>query len=143
MISINATLVLQIIHILILIFVLDRLMFRPILKVIRDRDGYVEQTKKDIVNLEKEIDRLKDERIMTEAAARTQAVLERTELKSLGLIEVEALNDQSRKEVAAIRAEAERTAEEKINQTKPALGGEAVNLADEIVERIIGRRIAS
>lgn len=143
MISINATLVLQIIHILILIFVLDRLMFRPILKVIRDRDGYVEQTKKDIVDLEKEIDRLKDERIMTEAAARTQAVLERTELKSLGLIEVEALNDQSRKEVAAIRAEAERTAEEKINQTKPALGGEAVNLADEIVERIIGRRIAS
>ena len=118
-------------------------MFRPILKLVREREGYVEQTKKDIVDLEKKIGRLKEEWTEREDAARQEAAKERTELKGLGRFEVETLYEQSKEEVAAIRTEAERKAEQRIKETEPGLDVEAANLVDDIVERIIGRRIAN
>ena len=143
MISINATLVLQVIHFLILMFILDRLMFRPILKLVRERDGYIENSRKEIVDLQKKTDQLKEAYLEKEMSARQDASKERLELKNMGIEEIKGLFDQSREQVSAIRGDADRKAEAEISKTKPTLGGEAKILAGEIYERVIGRRMES
>ena len=40
LITINATIIAQLVHFFILLFVMNRLMFRPILKIIQDREVY-------------------------------------------------------------------------------------------------------
>ena len=82
MISINATLVVQIIHFLILVFILNRLMFKPILKKIEERKEYVEKTKGEINDLDQEAERLKKKFISEQVNARKDAFVLRDELRN-------------------------------------------------------------
>jgi F-type H+-transporting ATPase subunit b len=141
MISINATLVLQVIHFLVLVFVLNRLMLQPLLRLIDERTQYIVNTKTEIENLEEETARLRDEFVAKETDARIEATQERAQLRSMGISETEEVLNTSRKEVASIRAEADQKAEKEFRKTQPFLDGQAAVLAEEIVEKVIGRRI--
>jgi len=142
MISINATLVLQVVHLLLLVFILNRLMFKPILKLVNERTGYMEKSKTEIRDLETEAERLKEEYLSLERQTRKKASTESLELKKAGVAQVEAMIDESQKEVASIRRESETKIESEFEKARPSLQGEATTLADEIVERLIGRRVA-
>jgi F-type H+-transporting ATPase subunit b len=142
MISINATLVLQVVHLLLLVFILNRLMFKPILKLVNERTGYMEKSKIEITDLESEAERLKREYLSLENRARKKASSESLELKKAGVAQVEAMIDESQEEVASIRRESETKIESEIGKARPSLQGEATVLAEEIVERLIGRRVA-
>jgi F-type H+-transporting ATPase subunit b len=141
MISINATLVLQVVHLLILVFILNRLMFKPILKLVDERTGYIEKSKTEIRDLESEAERLQQEYLSLESQARKKASSESLELKKAGVAQVEAMIDESQKEVASIRQESEVKIESEFEKAQPSLQGEATVLAQEIVERLIGRRV--
>ncbi|MBW1911264.1 MAG: ATP synthase F0 subunit B [Deltaproteobacteria bacterium] len=120
MISINATLMAQVIHFLILMFILNRLMFQPIMKLIKERKEYTEKTSNRTKSIEFDTERLKQEFISKENDARKNASEERAEYRGTGMIEATDLVDESRKEVAAIKVK-----------------------ADKDTERVIGRRISA
>ena len=141
MISINATLVLQVVHLLILVFILNRLMFQPILRLITERAAFIEKSRGEIIEFERETERLKNEYLSRESKARKTASREGQQLKSMGLTEVEELIEGSQKKVASIRGDAEKTAEDQRKANQPLLKDEAAVLSDEIVERMIGRRV--
>ena len=141
MISINATLFLQIVHLLILIFVLNRLLFQPILKLVNERESHVQTTKKRIEELALETERLQSEYLSILDAASKNAVKERVRIKNSGISEAEESLDDSRKEVMSIRAEADKDAEREVERTQPLLAAEAATLAEEITQYVIGRRI--
>jgi F-type H+-transporting ATPase subunit b len=142
MISINATLVLQVVHFLLLAFILNRLMFRPILRTLNKRTQYFQETRTEIEKLEKEAQRLKSEYFENEKLARKEAVRERTEIRNKGLSEVEKMLTESREQVASIRAEADQNARREMKNLRPSVQQEAGQLADEIMEQVIGRRAA-
>ena len=142
MISINATLVLQVVHFLILVFVLNRILFRPVLKLTRERTEYIKTTQHEIENLELETEELRNKHISLQNEARKNATIERTQLRALGITEAEKLVNSSRQEVSTIRAEADKEAERELEKSLPMLQGEAVSLAEVITEKMIGRRIA-
>ena len=141
MISINATLVLQVVQLLILVYILNRLVFRPILKLINDRTTFVEKSKEEIKKIEIETERLRKDYHTKQGGERKSASKEGQRLKTMGLAKVEEIMDQSLKEAASIRMEALKKAAEQIDATKPHLGDKAMALSDEIVERMIGRRV--
>jgi len=143
MISINATLVLQVVHLLILILILNRLLFKPIQKVINERTAFIENSKGEIREIEIEIERLKNEHLSQEKMARREASQEGQDLKNIGLRQVEGLVDEAQKKVASIRIEAGNLAEVELKATRPKLRDEASLLCEVIIERMIGRRIAN
>jgi F0F1-type ATP synthase membrane subunit b/b' len=63
-------------------------------------------------------------------------------LKKAGVAQVEAMIDESQKDVASIRMESETKIEAEFEKARPSLQGEATGLADDIVEQLIGRRVA-
>ncbi len=141
MISINATLIVQVIHFSILTFILNRLMFRPILKLINDRKQYAEKTRDEIKKIELKTDRLRHKYLSIENDARKNVSEERVQLRNKGLSDAEEFLKDSRKEVGLIRNRANKEAEGKIEETRPLLYAEAAVLADEIAEMLIGRRV--
>jgi F-type H+-transporting ATPase subunit b len=143
MVSINATLVFQVIQLLVLIFILNRIMFRPILKLTTERDSFLENSKLDMRNMESEVERLKNMFLSKEADARKRASREGMDLKNAAMTEVEKMMDESSRSAASIRAEAEQIAQEQVETTRPLLEGEAKILADDIVNRVIGRRLGA
>lgn len=143
MISINATLVVQVINFLVLAFILNRLMFQPILKLINERSQHVETTKNEIKDVELETERLKNEYLSQQSNARKDAAQERSQIKSTAATKAEEFINDSRKQVASVRMEADKEAEKKLNKERPLLNHEAMTLADDITEKVIGRRIGA
>jgi len=141
MISINATLLVQLIHFLLLLFIMNRLMLQPLLKLIREREAYTANTKSEIKEIEVKIGQLKEQFIAKENDARTDAARRRTEMMNVGLSQAEGFLNTSRQEVSSIRQQAEKEVEAEVTKTRPFLEGQASSLVSGIMEKIIGRRI--
>ena len=141
MISINATLLVQLIHFLLLLFIMNRLMLQPLLKVIREREAYTDNTKSEIKEIEVKIGQLKEQFIAKENDARKDAARERTDIMSVGMNEADGFLNKSREEVSVIRQQAEKEVEAEVSKTQPLLADQASTLVSGIMEKIIGRRI--
>lgn len=141
MISINATLVVQLIHFLILLFIMKRLMLQPLLKLIREREEFTKKTKSEIKDFEVKIGQLKEQFESKENDARRNAAKERSDITNASIAEAEGFLNVYRKEVADIREKSDEKVEGEINRTQPLLEGEAASLVKGIMEKIIGRRV--
>jgi F0F1-type ATP synthase membrane subunit b/b' len=107
-----------------------------------ERSGHIEKKKADIENIGLEIETLKEKFVSLTATTRKKAGEERSEIRNSGLVEAEKFLSESRKKVSSIRAKADEEVEGEFNRARPLLRGEAISLAEEIVESVIGRRIA-
>jgi len=141
MISINATLILQVVHIFILILILNRIMFRPILKLTMERKQYFSSAKDEIKELLLETERLREEFESVQRDARRDASREAEKIRGTGMTLAQDQIEESKKTVSSIRAEAEADADNETGKARPHLPGEARTLADEITERLMGRRM--
>jgi len=140
MITINVTLIVQVIQFLIFVFILNRLMFRPLLKVINEREGYRQKAKGEIKDFEIKIGQLKEEFVSKEGAARKDAAKERSDLRSRSITRAGEFIEESRKEVASIKEKTANEVGKQVNKTQPLLHDQAVPLAEVIMEQILGRR---
>ncbi|MCF8062145.1 MAG: ATP synthase F0 subunit B [Deltaproteobacteria bacterium] len=143
MISVNATIFIQVIHFLLMVFILNRLMLRPVMRQIDGREEHIVQARKDAEDLAAEAERLARERADMERNARKGAAGERTALKEEASSAAEAIFEDTRKEVAAIRERADQEIQSQVEKAKAALDQEVAVLADEIAEKIAGRRVNS
>jgi F-type H+-transporting ATPase subunit b len=141
MISINATLVVQVILFLITLFFLNRLMIRPILRVVQKRTQVFQESKDQILALETETEDLKRRFSQLQKDARKHAFSESDQLKRAGNTQAGEYLDQSKVEATSIRADAETKAEAEKQKERPLLKNQAALLAEEIVEKLLERRI--
>jgi F-type H+-transporting ATPase subunit b len=130
MISINATLVVQVILFLITLFFLNRLMIRPIMKVVQNMSRFFQETEE----LKRRFDQLQKD-------ARKNAFLESDRLKKTGNTQAGEVMDQSKNKAASIRAEGEAKVEAEKEKERPLLKDQAALLSGDIVEKLIERRI--
>ena len=94
LISINETLVFQVISFLIFLFIINRVMFRPLRNVMAERDRHIENLKKDTQDAQKKFESITDRISEQESAARKEALkakekLERRQGKKDDAVEVE------------------------------------------------------
>ena len=142
MISINATLFVQAIHFLILTFILNYLLFRPILKLIRDRSEHVKDVQVEIEGIELKTQDLINEYLSRNEDARSDAGKERARLKDDATTKADELFRDARNKVASIRMELDKEVAQEVEKIRPSLQAEASTLVNEIVEKVVGRRIA-
>ena len=138
MLSINATLLVQLIQFLILTFILNRLMFRPILKIIRDRSEHIDAGHKDIENLELKTQELANEYLSRESAARKQAHKERARVKLDATTSAGEFYNAAKNKVTSVRQEIDREVEQEVQKVRPFLQREAEALVNDITEKMMG-----
>jgi F-type H+-transporting ATPase subunit b len=142
MISVNATLFVQVIHFLLIVFIMNRLMLRPIMRQIDERAKHIEQAKKDAEDMAIEAERLVEKRLSIEKEARKRAGEERASLKQEAASAAETIFEETREEVSGIRARIDSEIEAQVKGATAVLDQEVTALADEIVEKISGRRLS-
>jgi F-type H+-transporting ATPase subunit b len=139
MINVNATILLQVIHFLILLFILNRILIQPIMRVINDRERHIAEKNKLLTDLKEETEKLVDKCTSTEKNARQDSLEDSYNIRrEAGEIADNILVD-ARKEIAAIRNEAEKEVENKLKEARQYIQSEAATLANEIVEKIISK----
>jgi len=142
MIEINLTIVIQVLQFLILMFILNRLLFKPISQVMAERkakiNAWEEKTQKlqesARVKLEKYENQLREER--AQAQERQEQLT-----KELKKKEEENLRTVS-EEAAGLVASAQRAIVEETERLRLELRQQAVELSQILAEKVLGRKVS-
>jgi F-type H+-transporting ATPase subunit b len=143
LISINETAIIQLISFLIFLFVINRLMFRPLRRAVSDRANHIEKVKQNVLDSEKEVDQLLSQLEKRKAAVRDEAFGINKELESDAAKQAETLLNETRQEINAMKSKAERDIKIQVEQARAGVKKEAEILVVSIIERILNRRLAA
>lgn len=143
MISIDISLVLQILGFFALLYVLNRFLYEPVQKVVEERDRRIGGTRKAAEELEKSVDQglAEYERRLREAAVEGQE--QRARVRQGALAEEKKILDKARREAADELARLRAELEADKARAMSALGDEAEGLSRTIVEKILDRPISA
>jgi F-type H+-transporting ATPase subunit b len=140
-ISLDYSLGIQIVNFLLLIFILNAFLYKPIL-------GMIDRRKKQFDESEAEIRRLRETVEQKMAAyeeklrlAKAVAVEQKNEIISQGAEEARAIIDAVRSEIPGIIAQLHTRMEEEIGKAERILTGRSQDLSVEIAEKVLGRRL--
>ena len=143
MINVNATLIIQIINFLILLFILNRILLRPIMEIVEKRSAKIEDDKERLNNLEEETRALMEKCISVEKESRKKAMEQSALLKKEAGDQAEEIFNKVKDEISGIREETDKEIQGKIEEASRSLKKMASDIAEELTEKVIGRRFAS
>ncbi len=141
LISINGTLIAQLISFLILLFILNRIMFRPLQGVMGERESFIEKIKLDTENKAKEFEQLNLKMKALESDIRKEAFEIGRELEEGGAQEASVILKSTRQEIESIKEKMEAKINAQISDAKKHLQKESEALAVNFMEKLLDRRL--
>jgi F-type H+-transporting ATPase subunit b len=143
LISINETLIVQLVSFLIFLFIINRLMIRPLRNVMADRENYIDIVKSDIEDAREKIAAIHSEIHQQETEARQEAFQLRAELEKDGEQAAKKIFAAAREEIDATNAKIKADIENRMAAARGSLRVESEALALKMIEKILDRRVAS
>ncbi len=142
LISINETLVVQLISFLIFLFIINRVMIRPLRATMAERDNYIQMVRQDILDSKKELEEIVDESHQEEKEIRQAALQITAEMESLGNHEAQDIMGVARKEIAAVKKQTQDEIERLLAEAMTSVRKEAETLSVPIMEKILDRKVS-
>jgi len=143
LISINATLFHQLIAFLVFLFIINRIMFRPLRSVMGERESFMEKIRMDTVDATKEFEHLTATLKAKESTVRSEAQDVRCAIEEQGGREAVEILESARQEISSIKTQAETAVDAQIAQARKKLRQESEALAINIMEKMLDRRLGS
>jgi F-type H+-transporting ATPase subunit b len=141
LISINETLVFQVISFLIFLFIINRIMFRPLRQVMGERTAHIEQINRDIYDAEDEIERLARSIEEQRSAVQLEGETIAKELESAGTKAAGEILEEIKAEIDQLKRNKAKELDRKIIEVRQHLEDESEVLAVHIMEKIVDRRL--
>jgi F-type H+-transporting ATPase subunit b len=141
MISLDISVLYQIVIFLVLWLILSKVLFRPYLNLLDERERRTAGARHESSDLEHEGARLKaayEEKI---AQARAAGMAVKDAIVQEGRQEREKLLQQAREEAALTLESARREVQSQLERERAALAAEVVEVARDMVSKILGRRV--
>ena len=142
LITINGTLFHQLIAFLIFLFIINRIMFRPLREVMGEREDFIDKIRMDTVDHTNELERLTGEMQKRESEVREKASEIRQQLEEGGKQAATDILRSTRQEIDSTRKNAEIKVNAQILEAKTHFQKEAESLAVDIMEKLLNRRLA-
>ena len=122
---------------------MNRIMFRPLLSTIEQRDEYIDRVKEDILtgrdNLDQLIIDLDKQR--GEVIKEAEAVVHSIEAE--GDRRASELTEEARQQITALRHETENQVKGQVQQARKVLAGEVDAITVTLMEKVLHRRLSS
>jgi len=143
LISINGTLIAQLVSFLIFLFIVNRIMIRPLQDSMAERSGHIEMIEQDIINAEEDVKRFAAQLEENRSAVRTEAFEIANTLEESGSKKADEIFASAKEEIEALRAEAAADIDAKLAGARKHIKAESETLAISVMEKILDRRLAS
>jgi F-type H+-transporting ATPase subunit b len=142
MITIDYSVGLQIVSFLVFWFLLNKLLFKPYLAILEEREHKTEGTRAEAAQLAEEADRLKAEyeKIIAEATAEAQAIKET--IRGEAAHARDRILNQAREEAAGRLQAAREAVQTELERSRAQAAREAEIIARQMAEKILGRKIS-
>ena len=142
LITINETLFVQLLSFLIFLFIINRIMFRPLQNVMNERVDYMDKVKVDTVDTIQELEDITKKLNKQESEIRAQAFELKRELEESGSAKSAEIFASTRKEIEAIKEKAEMEVNVQLSEARKHIQEESEALAMNIMEKLLDRRLA-
>ncbi len=141
LISINATLFFQLISFLIFLFVINRLMFRPLRNVMDERDNHIDKIQQDIVDTKNEFENLTNQLQQQESAVKNEAFKLQKEIEDTGNQQADEILNSARQEIETLKDRTQKVVDTQISEARKDVIKESEALAISIIEKMLDRRL--
>jgi F-type H+-transporting ATPase subunit b len=141
LVSINATLLVQAASFLIFLFLIERVMFRPLWRTVQDRRGYLRQLERDVKARERKLAEMTETLEKEAAALKEEAFRESEKLEASGKEQARGMIRQVRAEVISRQKTDAAEIQRRIEGLQQQLAGEVEPLAARIIARVLDRRM--
>ena len=139
LININETLIFQVISFLVFLFIINRIMFRPLRRVMNERETHIENVQRDIVAAETRFEDLTRQIKTQENAVRDEAFKQKDRLEAAGSQQADEIMASTREEISALRIEAQKEVAARITAARKHVQKESEDLAKHIIETVLHR----
>ncbi len=140
LISINETLVVQVVSFLIFLFVMNRVMFRPLRNVMADRDNYVERIKLDIGEAQEQVGDIHRRLRRQEREVRHAAIALKEQLEEAGEQKAGEIFEDARLKINAESQRVQHEIKAQMTAARESARREAEMIAQGIIAKILDRR---
>jgi len=141
LITINETLFVQLISFLIFLFIINRIMFRPLQNTMSERESYIDQTNRDIADVTQELQSLTNKLQAKEMETRTQAFELQGEIEKSGKNEAATIFASAQEKIKDKRQQAEKEVETLLSDARKNIKKESESLVVNIMECLLDRRL--
>jgi F-type H+-transporting ATPase subunit b len=141
LITINETFFFQLVSFLIFMFIVTRVMFRPLEQTIRDRNSHFEQLNTDIGDARNELTRLTNQIQEAETRVKEEAFEIRNRMEEEGQLEAQRFLDAASREAAEKKETAMNEISRQIQQARQEIRQEVEGVTTMIMEQLLGRRL--
>lgn len=139
LISINATLVVQLVSFLLFMTLLNRIMIRPLRKVMREREQYLAKVQQEIHTTHEEYAQIGQQIQDQESETRKAAFKIREEIEREAQRSASDAIARTKSEIDSLRNESQRQADEKIAAARQQIEREADVLAERMIDALLDR----
>ena len=142
LISINETMVVQLISFLIFLFIINRIMIRPLRATMAERENYIQMVRQDILDSKEDLDNMVYESRQEEKEIRRAASEVAAEMESLGKNEAIDIMGAARAEMAAQKKQTQDEIKSHLAEAMKSVQKEAQTLSVSIMEKILDRTVS-
>jgi F-type H+-transporting ATPase subunit b len=143
LITINETLLIQLVSFLIFLFVINRVMFRPLQEVMGERSEHMEKLKRGILESRQEVENLNRTIRKQENRVKSEALSLKDKIEASAEAEASKIFEATRKEIEEQRKKTEEHVQAELSEARKHIRREAGRIAVTLMEKALNRRIAS
>ena len=141
LISINETLVVQLVSFLIFLFIINRIMFRPLRETMRERDRFIDGIHQDITTADQQLKDIIKTLHEQESVARLEAMTVKEDVEAAADKEAALVLATAREDVAALSRQTEENVNTMLTDARKNMETEALQIAGLIMEKLLDRKV--
>lgn len=141
LISINATLIIQLLSFLIFMFIMNRIMFKPLVEVQGSRESRMEAMRQQISEAEQTVARMLAELERKELQAKDEAFERRKILDEDTKQQVNKIFETVKAEIETLKVQTNQNVKAQIQNAREHLAAESRKLSRVIMEKSLDRRL--
>ena len=142
MIELNWTMLIQLINFLLLIWILNKILYQPVLKVLNERDSRIGGAQNRARSLIAQGEGLLADYEVRLRNTKIEAMALKTEIRKEAAVASSQAIDAARLQADGIVTETRAAMRAELDQVRRELEPELGSLADEIAARVLGRKVA-
>lgn len=143
LISINATMFVQLGSFLLFMVIFNRILIRPLRNTMAQRESLLEKIAQDITTADQTYEEISKQIRTQEREARSEAFKIQTAIEDEGVHSAEEIIAKTRQEISRMRSEAQRQTATQIAAARQQMASEVEPIADRMIAALLGRRSAS
>jgi F-type H+-transporting ATPase subunit b len=142
LISLNETLIAQLVSFLIFLFLINRIMIRPLQQTMGERRDYISDTEAQIREYSQELEDLNRKLKESERAAISEANSQRNNLKDEGNQEAGKILLETQEDMTRMREKNQQLVRQELEEVRKYIDSEAEKIAATIMETILDRGVS-